>query len=299
MAEPRPSPSPCPELTQLLLRVAALEGEVVHQHTTLAAVRDSQEVLRQMLADLHVEREATHARPFALLGRLAAGLAHDLCNPLASILLHVELLEEEWRLPSAQGWAQMAESLGDIKTQLMRLDDLVQDYLSLLQVERLELTWHKLGAVVQAWTEEWQMAAQARRVRLEVEGLEHLGSVALHLGTLRRAMRNVMLNALEAMSPGGAVTLAGQNQATQVQLQVRDRGKGIAAEQLPRIFDPLYTTKPGGTGLGLYIVQRIIAAHRGQVGVESVEGEGTTVTITLPRNDAEARGQGKPPCFSP
>jgi signal transduction histidine kinase len=95
-------------------------------------------------------------------------------------------------------------------------------------------------------------------------------------------MLNLVQNALDAMPRGGILTLVGQRTATQVQLQVRDTGGGIVAEHLPKIFEPLYTTKPGGTGLGLYIVQEILAAHGGQVTVESVHGQGTTFTLTLP-----------------
>jgi signal transduction histidine kinase len=271
--------------------MAALETEVAYQYTTLAAVRDSQERLRQMVADLRqalpenqrLERDAQRANPFALLGRLAAGLAHELRNPLSAIFLHVELLEEVWHQPSADRTTQIADSLSDIKTHLIRLDDRIRDYLSLLQLERLERTRHDLGEVVQAWAAQWQAQAQASGVRLKVEDLEQLGTVALHPSTLRRAVRNLVLNALEAMPQGGTITLVGQGQATQVQLHVCDGGKGISAEQLPRIFNPLYTTKPGGTGLGLYMVQQIVAAHGGQVGVQSVEGQGTTFTIILPR----------------
>jgi signal transduction histidine kinase len=146
----------------------------------------------------------------------------------------------------------------------------MQDYLSLLQLERLELTPHELEAVVQAWATEWQVLAEARGVKLEVEGLEQLGTVALHPSTLRRAVRNLALNTLEAMPQDGTVTLAGQGRATEVQLHVCDGDSGIPAEQLPWIFDPLYTIKPGGTGLGLYIVQQIVAAHREQVRMESL-----------------------------
>jgi signal transduction histidine kinase len=248
-----------------------------------------------MMSGLHLElaqaqcldHEAQRANQFALLGRLAAGLSHDLRNPLGAIFLHVELLEEEFQQPTADHATQMAASLHDIKTHLLRLDDLLQDYLSLLQLERLDLTPNELGALIQTWAAAWQGLAEARRVWLEVKGLEQLGTVVLHPGTLHRAVHNVVLNALDATPPGGTVTLVGQATATQVQLHVQDRGSGIAVEQLPRIFDPLYTTKPGGTGLGLYLVQQIVAAHKGQVGVQSVEGQGTTFTITWPRAAAE------------
>jgi signal transduction histidine kinase len=90
-------------------------------------------------------------------------------------------------------------------------------------------------------------------------------------------------NALDAMPQGGTITLTGQSTANQVQLSVRDTGSGIPSERLEAIFEPLYTTKPGGTGLGLYIVQEIVRAHEGQITVQSTEGCGTTCTITLPR----------------
>jgi two-component system, NtrC family, sensor histidine kinase HydH len=295
MAAPRPPPSPWPAFTQLLQRVAALEAEVARQHTTFAAMRDRQEALRQMMTELRLELaevqpldcETQRANQFALLGRLAGGLSHDLRNPLGAIFLHVEFLEEELQQFTADRAPQMAESLHDIKTHLMRLDDLLQDYLSLLQLERLDLSPNELGALVHTWAAAWQVLAEARGVRLEVKGLEQLGTVALHPGTLHRAVHNVVLNALDATPQGGTVTLVGQATATQVQLHVQDGGRGIAVAQLPRIFDPLYTTKPGGTGLGLYLVQQIVAAHNGQVGVQSVEGQGTTFTITWPRAAAE------------
>jgi len=112
--------------------------------------------------------------------------------------------------------------------------------------------------------------------------------VAVHATTLRRAVLNLVQNALEAMPQGGTLTLAGRRTPAHVQLQIRDTGSGIPAERFATIFEPLYTTKPGGTGWGLYIVQEIVVAHGGQVTVESVEGEGTTFTLTLPRVVGEA-----------
>src|SRR5262249_32134127 len=99
----------------------------------------------------------------------------------------------------------------------------------------------------------------------------------------RRAGLNLLQNALEALSQGGMGTLEGQGIVTHVQLQVRDTGSGIPPAHPAQIFEPLYTTKPEGTGLRVYIVQEIVTAHEGQITVESVEGQSTTFTITLPR----------------
>jgi signal transduction histidine kinase len=238
---------------------------------------------REMAERQRLEREAQRAQHFALLGRLAAGVSHEIRNPLAALFLHVDLLEEELQQSAPESAAQVVQEFAEIRTQLARLDDLVQDYLSLARVVQIERTPQDLGAAIHQWIAEWQRLAVTHGVTLRLEELENLGLVAFHPGTLRRAILNLVQNALEAMPQSGTLTLIGQSTATHVQLQVRDTGNGMPAEQLSRIFEPLYTTKPGGTGLGLYIVQEIVAAHGGQVTVESVIGQGTTFTLTLPR----------------
>ena len=139
-----------------------------------------------------------------------------------------------------------------------------------------------LGAALREWAAEWRQLAMRQGFLLRLEGLEHLGTVAFHPHTLCRAMLNLVHNALDAMAQGGTLTLAGQRTGAHIELHVRDTGCGIPTEQLAKIFEPLYTTKPGGTGLGLYIVQEIVATHGGQVSVQSMPGQGTTFTLTLP-----------------
>jgi PAS domain S-box-containing protein len=230
-----------------------------------------------------LEQEAQRVQHFTLLGRLAAGVSHEIRNPLGAVFLHVDLLAEELAHPSAESSGVLHDTLAEIKINLGRVDDLVQDYLSLVRVSTIQRDVQDLGLAVAGWCREFQGIIAAHRVTLQMEGIDTLGSVAFHASTLRRALLNLVQNAAEAMPQGGIVTLAGQPSADQVQLQVRDTGSGIPAERLTQIFEPLHTTKPGGTGLGLYIVQQIITAHSGQVTVASVEGQGTTVTLMLPR----------------
>ena len=235
---------------------------------------------RQQLA--RAQRDAQRAQHFAMLGRLAAGVSHELRNPLGAMALHLDLLEEELHERAPESVAQVADVLAEIKTQMARVDDLLQDYLSLVRVSTIERTPQDLGDAVQAWAGEWQHLAMAQGVTLRLEGVQHLGMLAVHPSTLRRALLNLVQNALDAMPQGGLLTIRGQRTATLVQLQVQDTGSGVAAATLAQIFEPLYTTKPGGTGLGLYLVQEIVTAHGGQITVESVEGQGTTFTLTLP-----------------
>jgi two-component system CheB/CheR fusion protein len=287
-----------PEPARILL---AIEDITVRKQAAQALAQvhvDLEEQVEERTAALQheiterqrLEHEAQRAEHFALLGRLAAGVSHEIRNPLAAIFLQVDLLDEELRQPSPDNPAAVAEALTDIKTQLARLEDLVQDYLSLVRVGSLQPTAQDLGAAVATWATEWQGLAAAGGVTLHLEGLAVLGLVAFHAATLHRALLNLVQNALDAMPQGGSLTLVGQGTATQVQVQVQDTGSGIPAERLGQILAPLYTTKPGGTGLGLYIVQEIVAAHGGQLTVQSVEGHGSTFTITLPRTAHAASG---------
>jgi two-component system, sporulation sensor kinase E len=174
------------------------------------------------------------------------------------------------------------QTFGEIRTALTRLDELVQDYLSLVRVSTIELGVQDVGTAVQAWAAEMQPRATQQGVTLELEGHTTVGPLAFHPSTLRRAVLNVVQNAIEAMPQGGTLRLACVRTATAVQLHIRDSGVGIPVELVSRIFEPLYTTKPGGTGLGLYIVREILIAHGGGVTVESVEGQGTTFVLTFP-----------------
>ena len=234
---------------------------------------------RQALAQ--AQRDAQRVQHFAMLGRLAAGMFHEIRNPMAALTLNIDLLDEELHDRAPESAAMVTELLTEIKTQLARVDDLLQDYLSLVRVSTIERTPQDLGEALQAWAGEWQHLAQSQGVLIKLEGVEHLGTLAVHPSTFRRALLNLVQNGLDAMPQGGTLTLRGQRTATHVQLQVQDTGSGVPAEQLTTIFEPLYTTKPGGTGLGLYIVQEIVTAHGGQLTVKSVVGQGTTFTVTL------------------
>jgi len=271
-------------LTDITARKQAEQAlQQAHDELELRVQERTTALRREIAERQRLEGEAQRAQHFALLGRLAAGVSHEIRNPLGAIFLYVDLLEEELQQPTPESPHQIAQALLEIRTQMGRLDELVQDYLSLVRVANIELQPQELGLCVQAWGAEMQAQAATQGVTLQIKGLEHLGQVPFHTSTLRRAVLNLVQNALDAVAKGGMVSITGQSTATQVQLQVRDTGSGIAAERLERIFEPLYTTKPGGTGLGLYIVQEIVAAHGGQIAVASAEGQGTTFTLTLPR----------------
>jgi len=243
--------------------------------------------LQQEIAERQrLERAAQQAQHFALLGRLAAGLSHEIRNPLGAVFLHVDLLREELR-DVAPASAEITQAFTEIQTNLARVDDLLQDYLSLVRAGAVQLAPVDLGLFVTQFAQEMTPALAAHGIMLQLEGLAQLGQVVLHPHTFRRALLNLVDNARDAMAQGGTLTLQGRRQGATVELDVRDTGSGISPEHTARIFEPLHTTKPGGTGLGLYIVQEVMAAHSGQVAVQSTVGVGTTFTLTLPLAEAE------------
>jgi signal transduction histidine kinase len=276
-------------LMQTLAQFAAAAWQVWQATTALERRVDARTAAlhRESAERQRLEGEAQRAQHFAMLGRLAAGVSHEIRNPLAAMFLHADLLEEELRQPSSPSTDALLDTVAEIKTQLARVDDVVQDYLSLARVAAIERTPEDLGAAVQGWATECQPRAAAHGVTLHLQGLTHLGQAWFHASSLRRALLNLLQNALEAMPQGGTLTVDGLRTAAHVQLTVRDTGSGIPAEQIPQIFEPLYTTKPTGTGLGLYIAHEIVAAHGGQLTVASVVGQGTTFTITLPLMEPE------------
>ena len=271
-------------LVQTLSQFAAAAWQVWQAQITLARrVEKRTAAWHRARADRRrLQQEAQQAASFTKLGRLAAGVSHEIRNPLSAVFLHVDLLEEELREQAPASFMLVEDTLTDIRTQLVRLEDLVQDYLSLARVGSSALVPHHLGTLVQDWATEWAPLAAARGVTLTCEGLEVVGQVAVHPTTLRRALLNLVQNALDAMPEGGRLMLRGHRSGVTVQIDVCDTGSGIPAEHCDRIFEPLYTMKTEGTGLGLCIVQEVMTAHGGQVAVQSTVGQGSTFTITLP-----------------
>ena len=251
--------------TQLQQHQAQLERQV--QERT-AALR------REMAERQRLEREAQRVQHFALLGRLAAGVSHEIRNPLGAIFLHVDLLEEELRQPSPESAAEIAQALTEIKTHLARLDDLVQDYLSLVRVGAIQQAPEDLGRLVTQLCAGDDPGTRRARHHAPAGGpgpARHGGAPCAYLpaGAAESGAQRDGRHAA-GRDPDAPGATAGRDGA----LDVGDTGIGIPPEQTTQIFEPLHTTKPGGTGLGLYIVQEVVAAHGGQVAVQSTVGAG-------------------------
>ena len=224
-----------------------------------------------------------------MLGRLASTLSHEIRNPLGALFILIDVLEADLQQPAADHSTQVTQTLADMRTMLSRMDDLVQDYLSLARLAEPRLEPVELGAVVETYAQEMYKQCACRGIALRLEGVSRLGRVYLHQNAFRRVLTNLMQNAIEAMPQGGELTLCGRQTGSWAYLEVQDTGEGIPADQLAQLFVPFHTTKSDGTGLGLYVVREILAAHGGVITVTSMPGTGTTCLVMLPLAARESR----------
>lgn len=226
-------------------------------------------------------RELTRRERLSALGRLAAGVAHDVRNPLHSINLSLQHLQDTCR-PAAGDGPEFDRTVGIIRGEIRRLDGLVSNFLRFARSGPGE---QRPVDVDHLLRETGQVVAKEAAVRgVEVEVGARAGTEVLAEGeALRSALLNLVLNSFEAMPGGGTLTLRSRVRGDAILLEVSDTGVGIAEDDREQIFDFGYTTREDGHGLGLAMVHEIVVEeHGGRVEVDSAVGRGTTIRIELP-----------------
>jgi signal transduction histidine kinase len=221
---------------------------------------------------------------------MAAQITHEVRNPLASIGLYAELLGDEL------GESEEARRLvASIISEVDRLTEITETYLRFARLPRPKLEAEDIGAVVTGVLEFARAELQQAGIALEVQVAPSLPEVAADEAQLRQALLNLVRNAREAMAAtgkgqdrDGAAAVGGRLRVSvdgadgAVRIRVEDSGPGIPREDLGKIFEPFFSTKRHGTGLGLALVQQIVAGHGGRVDVESKPGEGTAFVLSIP-----------------
>ena len=246
-----------------------------------------------ILTDITKERATTERRieseRNSSIVLLAAGVAHELGNPLNSLTIHLQLIERRLkRLKDAREAAALGESLRICRDEVARLDGIISNFLGAIRPQPPDLADTELGALVAEVLHVQHRELEDRGVAVEVEAAP-VPAVLADRNQIKQVIFNLTKNAMEAMEPGGSLRIRSRADDDSVYLVFADTGAGIRAEDLGRLFQPYHTTKPGGNGLGLMIAQRIMREHGGQVGIESKEGVGTVVTLQFPRRDRRAR----------
>ena len=268
-------------LNQMLERMAGfnerLQAEVEHataeQRAANAALLDTAQRL------FEARRELAKSQRLALAGEMAATVAHRIGTPLNVMSGYVQML----RAGQPAG-SPVAERLQTVQEQIGRVTEIVKSLLDSTRRSALELREAAPGELLERLAELVRPTLAGAGIELALSVAPGLPPVAVDRGQLEQALLNLVTNAIDAMPQGGRLTLAASRDGDAVVLEVSDTGGGIAPEDLSRVFEPLYTTKPRGrgTGLGLPIVREVVAALGGTVGLDSRPGAGTTAVVRLP-----------------
>ncbi|MDW3195437.1 MAG: PAS domain-containing protein [Cytophagales bacterium] len=236
-------------------------------------------VIRDVTKRNQSEKALVRAEKLSLTGKIARTIAHEVRNPLTNLNLALGQLKDE--IPSDVEDADLY--LDMISRNADRIGNLINDLLNSAKPKALQLAEGEVTQVVNEAVALIQDRLQLKNMRLELSMTEEIPKIQLDHEQLKVAFLNLFVNALEAMqSETGVLTIAGKTSIDQVIISVKDNGKGIPADQINKLFDPYFTEKRDGTGLGLLAVQNIIHGHRGYIEVDSEPGEGTTFSIYLP-----------------
>jgi signal transduction histidine kinase len=224
-----------------------------------------------------MEAQMQRTERLVALGRLAGGLAHELRNPLGITRAAAQMLQQELADDGKPG-----EYTRVIQSEIDRVDRLVEQLLAYARPRPLQRSLVNVAALVEETSGLAWVYAKQQEVTLTTQVSDDLPLLMGDGDLLHQAVVNVLLNGIQATSPGGTVNLTAQTEYASVLLTVCDTGQGIAPEILPHIFDPFFTTRDDGTGLGLSIVQQIVHDHGGTVEIQSTPGQGTQVRLRLP-----------------
>lgn len=218
----------------------------------------------------------------ASMTTMAAGIAHEIKNPLAAMKIHLQLLQRSLQKKGTLSKEDADKYIDVIDEEIDHLNSIAVDFLYAVKPMNTELKLSSLNEIVEELISFLQPEADERLIEVQFIKQEFLPRVELDSRYVRQALLNLVQNAFAAMQEGGKLTLATKLEGDFVRLRVEDTGTGIDSEKLAKIFEPYFTTKATGTGLGLTTVYKVMKEHGGDIHVESELGKGTCFTLEFP-----------------
>jgi len=238
---------------------------------------------RHMARMEEMKHRLRRAERLSSMGQLAAGVAHEIRNPLNAISMASQRLMREYAPHDEEKGKEFSRITEIIRDEIRRLNGIIEEFVIFFRIRKLELKNRSLEDVLENIVALIGEEAKARGVSLETlwSGINIM--VSMDEDKLKQAFYNILKNAMESISERGTITLSVQpSESDSVAVRISDTGSGLTPEQVEHIFDPEYTTKEKGLGLGLTLSHEIIRGHRGEIRVQSKVGSGTTFEIILP-----------------
>jgi len=219
---------------------------------------------------------------FVEFNRLVSGLAHEIKNPLSTINLNLDLLSEGLKQPTVEDRRRLLTRLLSVREETRRVQRILADFLQVTGKHELTLRRTDLRTLVDELADFLEPQAQASRVIMRTALPDGPVCCNIDVNLLKQAILNLMINAVEALDPAGELLVKVSADSDRATVEVMDTGPGIDADTMEKIFTPYFSTKKGGSGLGLPACRRIIREHGGRLEVTSEPGKGTRFVISLP-----------------
>ncbi|HEX8077116.1 MAG TPA: ATP-binding protein [Chthoniobacterales bacterium] len=246
-------------------------------------------ILRDITESRRSTEKTIESERFNALTLLAAGVAHEIGNPLNSLHIHLQLMERKVRKLDGKVKDELQEAIAISRAEITRLDSIVTQFLQAIRPSKPVLHPENVNSIVEEALRFFAPEIADRDIVVEAELRPDLPLLELDRDQMKQAFYNVIKNSFEAMKRRGILRIRTDLDATHVNIGFTDTGGGMSAESLSRVFEPYFTTKSSGSGLGLLIVRRIVREHGGEMAIESNEGKGLTLTIRLPYLDKRVR----------
>ncbi len=245
---------------------------------------------RHLAGIVEIERQLEKAERLSALGQLAAGVGHEIRNPLNAISMASQRLAREFTPAEEDKAGNFRVLAGVIRDEIRRLNGIIEEFLTFAKSRRLELHDYPVTEVLQKIVNLIREEATAKGIEIETRWASPPVTIPMDMDKLQQALLNLVKNAMESITGKGVITIsAGRKDRERVSIKISDTGCGMTAEEVERIFNPEYTTKEKGLGLGLPLAHEIVRGHGGEIRVLSKQGEGTTFEIILPAAGVNGR----------
>lgn len=265
-----------PENRILNIRLTPLKNEEVEIGFSVILIRD-------ITKDQKLTAEKIESERLSTLTTLAAGVAHELGNPLNSLTIHLQLIDRKIKALESLATDELGEMLGVAQGELKRLGYIIDEFLDAIRPTIPRRSLLKVNHLLKDTLTFLKPELQSQKLSVVLELHEGVPLLELDGEQMKQVFHNLIKNASQSMSESGKLLVRTDLDDEWVYISFTDNGSGISSENIGKIFEPYFTTKESGTGLGLMIVKRIVREHGGDIEVTSNPNKGTSVTIQLPR----------------